>query len=213
VKAKQTIYDLLECIRKRPGFYLRSPTLRSLYDFLTGFSVGQNFAADAQNGERPFGDFKAWFSIHLDAPCAGAGGWYGAISDESGDGKKGFDRFFEYLTIYRQRVSLMQYHFRLTPGQRRLYVNAQRAPAPDQLRLTRYQGERCLFLHARGRGRQSWYMHGGFDSVAYARRSLTKTFGITDAQWRRAKRQSDDRILSRNQKPKLKIQKSPESSC
>lgn len=185
---KQSVYDLLEHIKKRPGMYLRSPTLGSLHDFLTGFSVGRHFGACYEDGEPPFGDFSAWFCIHLDAPCAGAGGWYGAIRDESGDDKQGFDRFFEYLATYRQRLAVLEYNFALTPAQRKLYAATQRSPAPDRLRLTRYKGERCLFLHARGRGRHDWYMHGGFDSLAYSRRSLAKTFGITDAQWQRARK-------------------------
>ena len=185
---KQSIYDLLGHIQKRPAMYLRRPTLDSLSDFLTGFSVGRNFGLHSNNKEPSFDDFSAWFCIHLQAPCAGPGGWYGAITDESRDEKEAFDRFFQYLAAYRRRVPLLEYHFTLSPAQRKLYAAAQRSSAPRQLRLTRYKGECCLFLHARMPGRPGWYMHSGFNSLPYSRQSLAKTFGITDAQWRQARK-------------------------
>jgi hypothetical protein len=163
--------------------YLLSPTLKSLRDFLVGFSVGRHFSADFRKDGRPFDDFSAWFSLHRRAPCAGAGGWYGAIMDESSDDQQAFERFFDYLATYRQAMPVLEYHFRLTPRQQRPYSIAQRSRAPHRLRLTRHRGERCLFLHARLRGVPGWYMHTGFESIPQSRRWLAKVFGITDKQW------------------------------
>lgn len=189
-KKKQTIYDLLEHIQKRPGLYLGSRTLSSLRDFLAGFSVGQHFTEYAQDGDPPFGDFSAWFCIHHRAPRAGAGGWYGAIMDQLLDDKQAFDRFFEHLTDYRQRVPDFQWRIALTAAQRRLYLSAHHSPAPDRLRLVRYRGERCIFLYARRPRQRSWYLHTGFESVAQSRRWLGKVFGVTDAQWKKATNES-----------------------
>jgi len=189
-KKAQTIYDLLEQIQKRPGFYLGSRTLSSLRDFLSGFSVGQQFTEHAQDGEPPFTDFSAWFCIHHRAPRAGAGGWYGAIMDELLDDKKAFDRFFEHLATYRQRALELQWKIPLTPAQRRLYSTAQRSPAPHHLHLARYRGERCLFLYARGHRKRSWYLHTGFESLTQSHRWLEKVFGVTKAQWKKATHES-----------------------
>jgi len=187
-KAKPGIYGLLEAIRKRPGLYLRNPTLGSLNDFLTGFSVGQSFSPRAQDGCFPGSDFSSWFCWHHRAPGAGAGGWYSVIMDESSDERQAFERFFEYLAAYRRRVPALQYHFTLRPAQRKRYATSERSKAPKRLRLTRYKGERCLFLHAwwRDRDHLGWCMHTGFKSIGQSRRWLAKVFGITDAQWRKA---------------------------
>ena len=187
-KAKLSIYGLLEAIRKRPGMYLRNPTLGSLQDFLMGFSVGQSFSLRAQDGCFPHSDFSAWFCMHHRASIAGTGGWSGAIMDESSDERQAFTRFFEYLAAYRRRVPALQYHFALRPAQRKLYATSEGSRAPKRVRLTRYKGERCLFLHAwwRDRGHLSWCMHTGFKSIGQSRRWLAKVCGITEAQWKKA---------------------------
>jgi hypothetical protein len=195
-KPKIDIYELLENIRKRPGMYLSTPTLSSLRDFLTGLSVGQHYRLDDTKGESSFSDFSAWFDHHHRAPAAGTGGWYRAISYESPDEKQAFVRFFEYLATYRQRSPILRYHFTLLPSQRKLYAAAKRSVAPTHLRLTRYKGERCLFLHARQRGRHGWYVHTGYNSLAQSRRWLSEAFGITESQWRMARNKATSPRLS-----------------
>lgn len=181
-KQKLTIYDCLPSIEAKTGFYLSSRTLSSLKDFLCGFSVGQSYAGSMQCEEPPLGELSAWFWLHHRAPRARAGGWYAAIMDESLNDKLAFDRFFEYLAIYRQRTPESRWHFMLTPAQRKDYTATQKSPSPHRLRLTRYKGEKCWFLHARRHGIGGWYLHTGYISLNQARRHLTKVFGFTMAQ-------------------------------
>jgi hypothetical protein len=173
--------------------YLTSPSLNSLYDFLVGVSVGRHFRAVVRKGERPFGDFSAWFWIHRDAPESKA--WYSSIMHESKDDLEAFERFFDYLAVYRQAVPVLEYHFRLTPRQQRVYCTAQRswAPhltcrAPHHLRLTRYKGERGLLLHKRLRGVSGWNICTVFKSIPQSRRWLAKVYGITRRQWEIARK-------------------------
>jgi hypothetical protein len=180
---KGSIYDLLESIKDHPGLYLRSRTLDSLSDFLTGFSVGQCGAFQMEDGDRSFGDFSAWFCHHHRAAGAGAGGWYVALKDRSADDKKAFDSFFTHLTDFRRRTLEYEHHFKLTPAQRHHYAAKQGSPAPDKLRLSHYRRERCLFLHAQGRGQRGWYLHTVFKSISMPYPYLSMVFGIKPAEW------------------------------
>jgi hypothetical protein len=185
-KKKQTIYELLGRIQTRPGMYLSSRTLSSLHDFLNGYSVGLNSVYDERENEPSFGDFSAWFCYHHRNLRAGSGGWYGAIMDELLNDKQAFDRFFEYIATYHQRTPEYQRHLTLTSAQRKHYSMSQGSVAPERLRLTRYKGERCVFLHALSRQPRAWYLHTVFESTAEPRRWFKYVFRITDAQWMKA---------------------------
>lgn len=184
----QAVYTLLENIKKHAGFYLSSVTLVCLSDFLNGFKVGQNSDRYEIDGEPPFNDFAAWFCIHHNAPGAAAGGWRLAIEDQSTDEKQAFSLFFEYLAAYRKRRPALQYYFTLSAAQRKICAKSERTPVPDRLCLTRYKGEHCVFFHVGRSGQRGWSMHGGFKSLTSARWHLRKWFGVTDTQWRKAKK-------------------------
>jgi hypothetical protein len=189
-KFEPCIYDVLEAIRKRSGFYISSPSLTSLKDFLAGLSVGRQFPPHATETDPSFGDFSSWFCLHLKAPASAAGGWYGAIKDECGDEAKAFQRFFEYLDSFRRRRPVLRYEVTLTPGQRRALVKREGPGSPKRLRLTRYKGDKCLFLHVqwpKGNWSRGWCMYAGFASLAKARPWLLERFGVTSAQWKRSR--------------------------
>lgn len=105
----ETIYELLEHIRRRPGMYLQGVSLESLRNFLAGYSVGVR--RDFAPGE-----------LHLDMPGAASHGWFGAIHLEEPDGLKAFERFFTYLDDYRARRLAAAIEIQLTAAQRRRYV-------------------------------------------------------------------------------------------
>jgi len=182
---KKSIYVLLDRIKKRPGFYLTSPTLDSLQNFLLGLSLGQHFCHTSGNTEPSFGEFSAWFLFHHKVPTAGAGGWRSALKSQSSNEREAFDRFFEQIEAYRQRTPAVQYDFKPTSAQRQLYATNSRNVQLGRLRLTRYKGERCLFLHALQPGRDDWFLHTGFTSLAQARPFLARVFGIMPAQWKK----------------------------
>lgn len=170
--------------------YVGARTLTALQIFLHGVSFGQVWAGRLRDGEPPFSEFSEWFKVHLSLTCAGSGGWYSAIKDLCPDDKEAFDRFFDYLELYRQRKSEFQRYFTLTSSQRKMYSATHREPSPDLLRLTRYQGERCQFLHARKKPHQGWYLHTTFRSAVGMRPWFERVFGITSTQWNRVMKKS-----------------------
>jgi hypothetical protein len=186
VAVNKTIYDLLDHIRKRPGMYFHHSTLGALQNFLTGFSIGRSFSRGGRSEEPPFDNLSTWLGVHHNLRCAGAGGWYGAILDECGEGEKVFERFFDYLDAYRKREIELTYRFRLTAKQGRDAAVRNGGPPVVELRLTRCKGERCLFLHAHPRRQKRWYLACYFRSLATSRLYLKKVYGVTEAQWNRA---------------------------
>lgn len=186
-KRIESIYDLLDNIERKPGTWIGTASLRSLRDFLNGFSVGQMLSALKDKEWPLFADFSAWFCGHHNSPCAGSGGWYGAITNESPDDAKAFILFFDYLSAYRRRVAVLDYRFSLTPAQQQRLAQTKGMSVPKQLRLTRCKGERCLFLHARpSKFSQGWYLQSILKSIPLARKYLGQVFAITGAQWKKA---------------------------
>jgi hypothetical protein len=184
-KSKATLYDLLDRIRKDPRQYLQRWTLTSLDDFLLGFSVAQHGAVHGNfstQDEPPFDDFAVWFPLHHGSQ---APGYSSVIKPESHNTRAAFDRFFEYLTAFRTRKLKFRCSFALSSAQRKHCSAVLKMPAPKKLRLSRYEAERCVFVHACWKIRHGWQHHAGFKSMAQCRRWLARAYGVTPLQWRR----------------------------
>ncbi|MEY2427953.1 MAG: hypothetical protein QOJ40_838 [Verrucomicrobiota bacterium] len=192
-KTKATVYGLLDRVREDPRAYLRGRSLDSLADFLRGFSIAQHGRTCGHyttQGEPPFHDFTVWFELHHHQPSAG---WYPAIMTESRTTKGAYNRFFNHLTAYRSRVLKFRCSFAISPVQRKHYVATLRSPAPKHLRLSRYAGERCIFVHACWQLRHGWQYHTGFRSMKQCKRWLARVYAFTPSQWERAGQGADSR--------------------
>src|SRR5690349_4677925 len=118
-KSKSSVYDLLDRVRNRPGDYLRRPTLTSLGDFLLGFIIAQHgvpYGHFSIQSEPLFDDFSVWFPLHHGSA---APGYSSVIKPKSHNTRKAFDRFFEYLTAYRDRKLKFRCSIPLSPAQRK----------------------------------------------------------------------------------------------
>lgn len=187
-KSKATLYGLLDRIRRNPHDFLRRRTFTSLGDFLQGFSIAQHGVVYGHYGtenEPLFDDFGLWFHLHHGCPTAG---WFPEIMTQSRNTRDAFDRFFEYLTAYRDRSLGFRHSFALSAAQRKHYSALWRARAPKKLRISRYRGERCVFLHGCWDIHHGWQNHAGFKSMDQCRRWLAKVYGITPSLWKRIAR-------------------------
>jgi hypothetical protein len=184
-ESKATLYDLLARVHRHPRQYLQRRTLTSLDDFLLGFCIARHGAAYGHystQDEPPFDDFAVWFPLHYGSP---APGYSSVIKPESHNTGAAFDRFFKYLTAFRARKLKFRRTFAVSAAQRKHCSAVLNMPASKKLRLSRYEGERCVFVHACWKIRHGWQHHAGFKSMAQCRGWLAKAYGVTPSQWRR----------------------------
>lgn len=90
------ISEFLTHIRHRPGLYFGEKSLSGLYFFLTGFAMGSG------KFEVP-DEFHNWTAYRCGFSESTAG-WRNMILETVPDEERAFDRFFELLDQYNERV-------------------------------------------------------------------------------------------------------------
>src|SRR6266576_3801595 len=90
-------YELVEIVRKKPGFYLYGQSLRQLHSLLIGYEIGakQGICGD-------FRPFNMWLAKQFDLPEAS--GWCNKIVARAGSNEAAFDLFFELLDKFRKET-------------------------------------------------------------------------------------------------------------
>jgi len=91
-------YELVEIIRKKPGFYLHSgKSLRQLHSLLIGYEIGakQGICSDL----RPF---NRWLAKQFG--LSEASGWCNKVITRAGSDEAAFDLFFELLDRFKNET-------------------------------------------------------------------------------------------------------------
>jgi hypothetical protein len=89
-------YELVEIIRKRPGFYFpNGKSLKELSAFIGGYEVGakQGISSD-------FRPFNKWLAHKYGLPEPS--GWCNMILSVAGSDEKAFELFYELLDEFRR---------------------------------------------------------------------------------------------------------------
>lgn len=100
------IYEQLALIQERPWLLLTSKSITALQNYLNGYTMWIIGDKDAYHpGEPMFDDFKYWLlnktntQTHLGNPYSRV-----LLRECEGDEEKAFDRFFEYLEVYKKEM-------------------------------------------------------------------------------------------------------------
>lgn len=97
----ESIYDMIDAIRKRPALYIANPSINRLDAFLLGYTGGLGRARFAVRDEEDFRRFHGWVANRLGfgEPTSG---WCNMIRDKSTDESDAFHRFFVLLDEFRK---------------------------------------------------------------------------------------------------------------
>lgn len=97
------IIEMLEEIRRKPGFYLDGDiSLKRLRSFMVGYEEGAGSTTRKLTDEQQFHQFNDWVARRLGYPMSGRG-WCGMIIKRAGDDEKAFHMFFELLDEFKGR--------------------------------------------------------------------------------------------------------------
>ena len=90
-------YELVEIVRKKPGFYLHGTSLRQLQSLLIGYEIGakQGICSD-------FRPFNRWLAKEFGLPEGH--GWCNMVITRAGSDEAAFDLFFELLDRFRKET-------------------------------------------------------------------------------------------------------------
>ena len=100
----QTIYDLFDLMRERPGMWIGEPSITRLYLFIEGFEMGLRAAQRSFVPETPnFGEFHDWIAARLHRRKNGHGWCDMLLDDANGKEAAAFDRFWIELDAFRRR--------------------------------------------------------------------------------------------------------------
>ena len=97
----ESIYDLLESIRQKPGLYIVEPSTDRLQSFLTGYEAGLGRVGFALRDEVGFHKFHEWVANRLGFPES-TSGWAGMIRARTASGEEAFRQFFVLLGEFRK---------------------------------------------------------------------------------------------------------------
>jgi hypothetical protein len=104
-EAKQSIYDVLELVRKRPPIYLDEYSIKRLRSFLVGYQGGlisQGF--EFRNANPDFHAFNDWVAKRLGF-FESTAGWCNMILEKSVNERDALERFFALLDEFKKEFA------------------------------------------------------------------------------------------------------------
>jgi hypothetical protein len=94
-------YDLLQQIQKKPGLYIGSSSISSLYMFLTGYQFARRqLSIPLSAQEREFREFQPWLQEKFGTTTSQS--WSQLILFHAMDERDAFERFFALLEEFRR---------------------------------------------------------------------------------------------------------------
>jgi hypothetical protein len=100
-ETEESIYDLLETIRKRPGMYICKPSLQGLRDFLGGYTAGLGRVRLVLRDTTDFHRFHDWVAHRLGF-YESTSGWCNMIRDKSANEEEAFRKFYVLLDEFKK---------------------------------------------------------------------------------------------------------------
>lgn len=98
----QSVYELLDVIRKKPGIYIGEPSLTALNHFIHGFAYALMATENPFDDEDPpFSGFHDWIASRFGFAQSTLG-WTNMLLRSVGDETAAFERFFIELDEYRR---------------------------------------------------------------------------------------------------------------
>jgi hypothetical protein len=97
----ESIYDVLDAIRKKPGMYIGEPSLQRLHDFLGGYSAGLGRVRFSLKDTADFHRFHDWVAQRLGF-YESTSGWCNMIRDKSTSEADALQKFFLLLDEFRK---------------------------------------------------------------------------------------------------------------
>jgi hypothetical protein len=97
----ESIYDMLDRIRKKPGLSIATPSINRLHAFIVGYTAGLGRVGFAVRDEEHFHRFHDWVAHRLGFGGS-ASGWCNMIRDKSKSEVDAFHRFFVLLDEFRK---------------------------------------------------------------------------------------------------------------
>jgi len=87
-------YELIQQIQKKPGLYIGSPSISSLYMFLTGYQFARrHLSIPLSPQEREFREFQPWLQKKFGTATSQS--WSQLILFHAADERDAFERFFD----------------------------------------------------------------------------------------------------------------------
>ena len=101
IETEESIYDLLESIRGRPGLWISQPELVRVDAFLSGYQAALGRRHLALRRVKPdFQGFHDWVARRL-GYAQSTPGWYNLIRGRCGSEREAFDKFYELLAEFK----------------------------------------------------------------------------------------------------------------
>jgi hypothetical protein len=97
----ESIYDMLNAIRKKPGLYIATPSINRLHAFVVGYTAGLGRVRFAVRDDEHFHRFHDWVAHRLGFGES-TSGWCNMIRDKSESEADAFHRFFVLLDEFRK---------------------------------------------------------------------------------------------------------------
>jgi hypothetical protein len=101
-EANQSIYDILELVRKRPPIYLDEYSIKRLRSFLVGYQGGLISQGFEFRDEKPdFHGFNDWVAKRLGF-FESTAGWCNMILEKSANERDALEHFFVLLNEFKK---------------------------------------------------------------------------------------------------------------
>ncbi len=97
----ESIYDVLDDIRRKPGMSIGTPSINRLHAFLVGYTAGLGRVGFALRDSGDLHRFHDWVARRL-GYGGSASGWCNMIRNKSASEEDAFNRFFELLEEFRK---------------------------------------------------------------------------------------------------------------
>ena len=97
----ESIYDMLDAIRKKPGLFVVKPSIFRLQSFITGHAAGLGRVGFALRDDLDFFRFHDWVARRL-GYFESTSGWANMIRDKSASDEDAFRQFYVLLDEFRK---------------------------------------------------------------------------------------------------------------
>lgn len=102
----ETIYNLIDMVRRRPGMYIGSNRISDLSTYLAGAQAAMFQYRVGSLGAPSFAHFDCWTHCYFKRPMT-SGGWRHVLLDDSGgDEAAALDAFFRVLDVFRASTNV-----------------------------------------------------------------------------------------------------------
>jgi len=174
----ESVYDLLDALRVRPGMFLGGKSIALLQAFLSGLRF-----ANLRAGTPSFWEFSAWFTVWA-KPQSISFPWHHIEQTEGPE--RAVDIYFDYLDEFRRNSPSELAHIGPPFEPNFVFVVDGRRAAPEiaeRLALVRLAPSNVIFLHEHYTGRDEPDAQA-FATLEEARAAACVKWGAAIDRWK-----------------------------